>query len=125
LRPLLTKLAESRKGEAFLFAGVGTSAEGRRGLFTRRITKRIHALGVNDGRTLAPYSLRHQFRTNLSRAGVSAEIADRLMGHAAKGIGLRTYTHGADVGQLAAAIEKLDASPVVALIERINAEMMR
>jgi len=99
--------------------------EGRRGhLFTRKFAARIKQVVKADGRKLAPYSLRHNFRTSLTRAGVPSEIADRLMGHAAKGVGLRVYSHGESIEQLAEAVEKIDAAPVEALVTRVMRELL-
>src|SRR5262245_31503579 len=49
----------------------------------------------------------------------------QLLGHAPKTVTSRIYSHGSGVARLAEAVERLDASPVRALVERIEPEPIR
>ncbi len=83
----------------------------------KQIDKKIAEIRKREGRTAMPrwtfHDLRRTARSLLSRAGVSADIADRVLGHAIAGV-RAAYDHHAYVVEKRDALERL-----AALIERI------
>jgi len=70
------------------------------------ITSVLRQAGVTDRRKTF-HSIRHTFKTELSRAGVTREISDALTGHSDASAGAK-YVHAAPIEAMAAAVEQLD-----------------
>jgi integrase len=119
------QLAKARKSEAFLFLGASTTARGERTNPIRNsLNDRVTALKLKaDGRKLSAYRLRHTFANRLHRAGVAQEVTADLMGHARKSMTDR-YEGRMDEARLAEAVDRLDATPVLALLERVERELL-
>jgi integrase len=124
LQSVVCRLAakQTAAGEAMLLPGIKTAASdgSRQNTLRRPFAEWMKKQGIKrDG--LVPHSLRHTFATQLQAAGVEREVREQLMGHSDSSMAAR-YAKGHGVKALAAAVAKLDASPVEALLKRVEAE---
>jgi integrase len=98
LRPYLEPLVVGRASDEFVF-GTGHGAPFDRRAVSRKAARAWKAADEEpEGRALPPLELftlhegRHSFSTWLDHAGISADRADRYMGHSSGGVASR-YRH--------------------------------
>ena len=106
--PSVRKMLAKRKAadEPRMFHELGVDRFGDYGPgVSRRVGRRLRAIGLTDPALVADHSWRHRARTLMEHADVSPWVADAVLGHARPGEGLGRYSKGPSDKQLIGAVK--------------------
>lgn len=89
-----------RRARERLFHELGADRLGDYGAaLSKRVGRRLRAIGLTDPALVADHSWRHRARTLMEHADVTPWVADAVLGHARPGEGLSRYSEGPSEAQ--------------------------